>query len=1089
VVGVLAGRDAFARGHKVMTETHPSSRGGSGYGDHPRYGRIALSLAAIIRLGATVGLLAEAGAVVSGADSMFGQDQSTYIIGLVVAAVISVVLVVYALRRREVLGAWTLAFLMVAVSVWTLGYALEIAASDVAGKLFWAKVEYLGIVTVPVAWLALALQYAGRESWLTAGRLALLSSIPLATLLLTLTNEAHNLIWSRTSLARTGSLVLLEVEHGAWFWVHYVYSYLLLLIGSIVLVSTVARAAGLFRKQSIALLLGVAVPWIANGIYVLGLTPVPGLDLTPFAFVVSGMSLSWGLFRYRLLDIMPVAHRAIIEGIRDGIVVVDMRGRVVEINPAAQRILDVTAEKAIGRPADQIVPGNGIVQEGGVRSVEVTEHVTLGKAGQQEYELSLSMLGDRLGRITGHLIVLHDVTERRRAEAEMRRAKEMAEEASRTKSEFLANMSHEIRTPMNGVIGMTEILLATDLSSEQREYAETVRSSGENLLAILNDILDLSKIEAGRIALETLPFSLQKEVEEVSSLLAGRAQEKGVELITFVEPDVPTSVEGDPFRFRQVLTNLVGNAIKFTEEGEIVVRAELAEDLGREAVVRVEVSDTGIGMQEGQQARLFEPFTQLDASTTRRYGGTGLGLSISKQLVELMGGEMGAESQYGVGSKFWFTVRLKKQPEVATLRPPFPMGLRNLRVLVVDDNETNRKILCKQLASWGMHGESADSGPEALQMLRSSARKGEPYDLAILDMLMPDMEGIELARNVKADASVSRTRLILLTSFGQDISEEARTAGIEVSVAKPVRQSRLYDAVVATMEAADIAAPGLQGTEEPVLAVRPSLTGEARPPKARVLLAEDNLVNQRVAVKMLERLGYAVDVVADGKEAVAAAGRRTSYAVILMDVQMPEMDGHEAAAQIRKREEGSGAHTPIIAMTAYAMEGDRQRALEAGMDDYLSKPVNLESLGETLERWVRQTDAAEASGQDTVLTGPAGRGPIDPGTLQALKELQREGKQNTLEELVETFLEDAEVRLEKLKGAVEKEGERPLREEAHILKGSCANMGALRMSSLCVELERAASSGEFARARELVARLEDEYGLVRPALLSEIGRG
>jgi PAS domain S-box-containing protein len=571
-----------------------------------------------------------------------------------------------------------------------------------------------------------------------------------------------------------------------------------------------------------------------------------------------------------------------------------------------------------------------------------------------DVSLSASAMKDEGGRIVKAILVMRDMTERRQAELELARARDEALSAARTKSTFLATMSHEIRTPMNAIIGMTDLLLDTPLSDTQRDFAETVRTAGEALLGIINDVLDYSKIEAGKFAIETIDFDVRSTIEEVVNMLAERAHQKDLELTALVDPSVPVTVAGDPARLRQVLLNLGGNAIKFTRTGEVIVRAAVETETDDIAVVRFSVEDTGIGIALDDQSTLFRPFSQVDSSTTRKFGGTGLGLAISKQLVELMGGRIGVDSLEDAGSTFWFTLMLKKRPTPAALSTIDRSVLRGLRVLVLDDNLTNRTLLRQQLAPHELRVDLVDNGPEALTRLRTAQIEGAPYALVLSDLVMPGMDGFEFARQVKADSSISGCRLVLLTSTSQrGQAAEAEQAGFSGFLVKPVREAQLLACVQSVL------AP-----ESTVTHARPLVTGRqlseaAAQERTRVLLAEDNLVNQKVAVLMLEGLGCRVDVVGDGREAVAALARAT-YDIVFMDCQMPDLDGFGATAEIR-RAERPDERVPIVAMTANAMEGDRDKCLTAGMDDYVAKPVKREQLEQVLRRWAPRPEPERRS--------------------------------------------------------------------------------------------------------------------------------
>lgn len=644
---------------------------------------------------------------------------------------------------------------------------------------------------------------------------------------------------------------------------------------------------------------------------------------------------------------------AIVNSSADAIIGITPHGVITSWNQGAERLYGYGAEEVTGRDVQLLVPDHlrrseevllADVRERGVaRSFEAER---LRKDGTTvPVSVTVSPIRAEDGGVRGMAKIVRDVTGQRLAAAELLAAREAALESSRLKSEFLATMSHEIRTPMNGVIGLTALLLETPLDETQRRYAEGVRGAGEVLLALINDILDLSKLEAGKVDLDIVSFDPRLLVEEVAGLLSEPARAKGLELIAYCGPEVPERLSGDAGRIRQVLLNLASNAVKFTPAGEVAIRVHLVDRVPGGAAVRFEVHDTGIGIAPEDHRRLFESFSQADSSTTRRYGGTGLGLAISRRLTEAMGGVIGLTSAPGLGSTFWFVLPVPSALSSGGIwngeeTAPSLDLLTGLRVLVVDDNETNRLVLETQLRAWNMDPDTAGDARAALVRCREAAFAARPYDIVILDMGMPEMNGLELARAISADSLLAPTSLILLTSTPLMDPAELAAAGISEWLTKPVRSSELYDRLLRL-------SGGMEG------AVRLDIRGvperQSIPSRGRILVVEDNEVNQLVAREMVKKLGYAVDVVADGSEAVQAVAA-VPYAAVLMDCHMPVMDGFEATRTIRKGE-GAG-HLSIIAMTAGALDGDRERCLAAGMDDYLTKPVDLAALEATLERWV-----------------------------------------------------------------------------------------------------------------------------------------
>ncbi|HET6326179.1 MAG TPA: response regulator, partial [Planctomycetaceae bacterium] len=630
---------------------------------------------------------------------------------------------------------------------------------------------------------------------------------------------------------------------------------------------------------------------------------------------------------------------AIVQTALDAVVGMGSDGRITGWNSQAEQIFGYSAAEAVGRRlSETIIPERLRAEhEAGFRRYQATgvsnvlnrriEMTALRRDGK-EFPAELSVAANRNGAAVSFCAFVRDITDRLQAAENLCRAKEAAEMANSAKSEFLANMSHEIRTPMNGILGMTELLLDTELTAEQQESLDLVKSSAESLMRVINDILDYSKIEAGKLDLDPVEFQLRDALEDTLKTLALRAHRKGLELTCDIAADVPVRVVGDPGRLRQIIVNLVGNAIKFTEAGEVVVRARLRDQSADGFQLQFEVVDTGIGIPPEKQQLIFDPFSQADGSTTRRFGGTGLGLTISSRLVALMGGQIGLESQAGSGSTFHFDAHFGRAQSPTAEKPSSSPKLQGLRVLVVDDNATNRRVLTGILRMWQARPTAVDGGPAAVQELRRAAAAGEPYPLLLTDAMMPEMDGFMLVEELRKEPSLAPRTIMMLTSADrQTDAARCRRLGMSAYLVKPVKADELQIAILAA----------LSGVNREKRAVAPArqtaivATGESHPPKRlRILLAEDNPVNQRVAMHILQKGEHSVLAVGNGREAVDALARE-DFDVVLMDVQMPEMDGFEATDLIRTNEQITGRHVPIVAMTAHAMQGDRERCLEAGM--------------------------------------------------------------------------------------------------------------------------------------------------------------
>ncbi|RMG94494.1 MAG: response regulator [Chloroflexi bacterium] len=1025
-----------------------------------------------------------------------------YTVPLLIAATIAFMLVVYAWQYRHTPGVFAYISMGISVAIWSFAYALEISTTTLPEKIFWARIEYIGITTVGPAWLVFSLQYTNMAKWFTAAprRMAAIGIIPILAILSVWTNDWHHLFWRTSTLNSSGPSVFLVNTFGPLFWIQAAYSYLCILGGIYALLHRTLRTPGLYKRQAAAMSVGALVPLVGNVMYLSGLNPFGGLDITPFGFVISGIVMGWGFLRFNLLDIVPIARDTIIEELQESIIVTDLHNRIVDLNPSAERMLGVRTAEVTGLYVGDFLPeqANFIQYVHNPELAVQAEFEIPGTNGELNrfYVMRVSPVRGKYGRIQGRLITIRDVTKRKQVETALRQAKQEAEAAARAKSEFLANMSHEIRTPLNAIVGMAGLLRDTPLNPEQQEIVETISASSDTLLAIINNILDFSKIEAGKLELENEPFDLYDCVEISLDLITPLANEKSLELGYYIDKNVPAVLNGDVVRLRQVLVNLLSNAVKFTEEGEInvTVQSQQLED-GRYQI-HFSVKDTGIGIPPDRAEQIFHSFSQADTSTTRKYGGTGLGLAISQRLVHLMGGTIWVESEVGIGSTFHFTIIAEAasgQP-ARYLRKDQPR-LRGKRILIVAENATHRRLISRQARTWGMYPYVASTGNEAMYWLRSS----NDFEVVLIDSGVLQEYG-DLITEIRQHPPTQNLPLVLLLAKGESPESISHFSEFSGHLTKPIKASRLYDTLVAII------------TKETGGQVQPQADEKmAKRHPLRLLLVEDNVINQKVALRILKKLGYDADVANNGQEALEALEQKV-YDVIFMDIQMPVMDGVEATREILRR--WPPARRPrIIAMTAHALEGDKERYLAEGMNDYVSKPIQLERLVEALYRCQPLEDEEEEEGvrasrggggggeetvvssltpspiindlqaspdsQDTLLASPDS--PID---ITAAQEIMGPEAQDLLRELLPIFVDDAAPLVATIRHAANTQDTIALKRAAHTLKGSSGSLGIIHLSRLSREIEQLAKEEAFDQIEAKVSELISEYERVKSLVVT-----
>jgi len=1004
----------------------------------------------------------------------------------VIASVFILCILAFNIRKLKTTpGATCFSMLLVATAIYSLFYVLEISSTSVNTVLIFYKMEYLGVSMIPFFFLFFAMNYAGKKHWMSASLTAVLLIVPLTTILLVFTTEFHDLFHKGFYMVNDGLFPVLTYEPGIWYWVQQSYSILCIITGMSLLLSMLLGTAPAFRKQTLFVIVGSMVPFLTLLLFLTGMSPW-GIDPTPFSMTLSSLIIFVGLTRHKLFDLAPLARSLLFENVPDGVIVLDKEQRVVDLNHSATTYLQMNASD-MGRHVSELAePWRDLLSKGSDATVKSsTEFRNEAEGSVFWLHVIFLPLHDKYGNTRGQMVILSNITERKNTEEELLEKNRLlkdatehansmaahAEMASSAKSQFLAIMSHEMRTPLNGVIGFSDLLMQTDLTESQMQYMQAVYSSAISLLDLINDVLDLSKIEAGKLDLNPEKTDLIELCEQIMDIVKYRAHEKGLELLLNIPADLPRYIVADRLRLKQVLVNLLGNAVKFTEHGEVELKVEASPVPGTDAAeLTFSVRDTGIGIAKENQSRIFSSFSQADGSITRRYGGTGLGLTISNMLLGKMGSRLELESEPGEGSMFRFTVRFPAETG-GTVEGPDLSNVR--RVLIVDDNAASCSILANMLLSAGIRADVAADGAAALDMVDAKT----DYDLVIVDQDMPSMDGLELVRIMRERPGFAsgKQAFILLhdSSDSSSVHKDLKELGIRSILAKPVRMSQFFETITHAYCPED----GLTDQECPAGPEGPHVLHG----RYRIMVAEDNEVNMVLASAILSVCLPDAELIKamDGNEAVLKF-KSSKPDLVFMDIQMPGLSGYEAARAIRETEDGTAGRVPIIALTAGIVKGERERCLEAGMDDYITKPVVAGTIGDVLQRWLPECECAfVSSGTGSKITGNKdsvnSSGPEHFKREQLLANI--DGDLEVFNMLTSIAMTTFARGLEDIKAAYSQKDMQEVKRRAHKVRGGALNIGCNILAEMAAQLE-GWEGPDDAGVGALLQEIGDEIALI-----------